>query len=106
MTKLASAVVVAAVFIGGCGTCPSPEGAKKVLQPIMPQNFTILGAGASREVPSLCEVAVAIDKQNMIVYLDKNKKYVFSGSVIELATRKNITQQKQQSLAPKDAKSK
>jgi hypothetical protein len=42
-------------------------------------------------VPGLIEVAVKMDKQPVVLYMDKKAQYVFSGSLLHVETRKNLT---------------
>lgn len=84
------------------GSCPSPDAAEKALQSIMPEKFEVKEVRSLPEVPSLCESVVMVDnKTPIIVYVDKKAKFIFSGSIIEIATKNNLTMEKQNSYKKK-----
>ena len=92
---ISACLIVISAMISACsGSCPSPKDARTALQPIMPANFEVKEVRALRELPSLCESVVVTDKQPIVVYLDKKGKVIFSGSVIELASKKNLTMER------------
>jgi hypothetical protein len=81
------------VIMSACssGSCPSKDVAKTALQSIMPANFEIKELKNVSGLPALCEAVVMVNNQPIVLYLDNKAKYIVSGSVIELATKKNLT---------------
>ena len=57
----------------------------------MPANFEIKELKNVSGLPALCEAVVMVNNQPIVLYLDNKAKYIVSGSVIELATKKNLT---------------
>jgi thiol:disulfide interchange protein DsbC len=45
-------------------------------------------------IGGLCEIAIETRGRKGILYTDSTKKYIISGSILELATKANLTQQK------------
>lgn len=84
----------------GCSAAPNKETVTKSIKKIMPPNYEVLSVNQLKEVPGLIEVAVKMDKQPVIFYMDLKGKYVFSGSVVELENRKNLTADAISALTP------
>lgn len=61
------------------------------IRKIMPPNFEVVSVLPLKEVPGLIEVSVKMDKQPIILYMDKKAQYVLSGSLLHVATKKNLT---------------
>jgi hypothetical protein len=57
----------------------------------MPTNFEVVSVVPLKEVPGLIEVAVKMDKQPVVLYMDNKAQYVFSGSLLHVDTKKNLT---------------
>lgn len=83
--------------LSGCSQCPSKEAARNSLQSLLPEQLTIAEIRSSKEVPSLCEIILTGDKQPTVFYIDKKGRYLVLGSLIEVATKKNITLERQKS---------
>jgi hypothetical protein len=64
----------------------------------MPVNFEVGEIKNVKDIPGICQVSVTVDKQPVIFYMDKKARYVISGSIIELATKKNLTLEEQKVL--------
>ncbi len=92
--NVAGAVIVAGM-LAGCGSAPSKEKVAEALKPIMPPSFTINSVEKVNAFKDVYEVVVAIDKQPTVLYVDSTLKYVLSGSVVEIATKKNLTYETQ-----------
>ena len=88
-------ILVLTFFIAGCGATPSKEKVSEALKPIMPQNFAISSVEKLKSIDGLYEVVVVIDNQPTIIYLDSKLKHVVSGSVVEIASKKNLTYETQ-----------
>ena len=92
--NVAGAVIVAGM-LAGCGSAPSKEKVAEALKPIMPPSFTINSVEKVNAFKDVYEVVVAIDKQPTVLYVDSTLKYLLSGSVVEIATKKNLTSETQ-----------
>lgn len=80
-----------AVLLCACSKAPSKEVVSEAIKKIMPPNFEIVSISPLKEVPGLIEVSVKMDKQPVVLYLDKKVKYVLSGSLISLESKQNLT---------------
>ena len=86
---------MAAVFVIGCSPEPSKDMVTEALKPILPQNYSVSSVEKCKAVTGLYEVVVVIDKQPTILYIDQNLKHVVSGSIVEIASKKNLTYETQ-----------
>ena len=87
--------VIIAGMLTGCGSVPTKEKVAEALKPIMPPNFAVSSVEKVSAFKDVYEVVVAIDKQPSVLYVDSTLKYVLSGSVVEIATKKNLTSETQ-----------
>ena len=90
----AAAIVGATVFFGGYAHAQSEQQIRVELQKKLGSNVKVKSV-APAPVPGLYEVIVG----NEIFYTDASGKYLIQGEVIELATGKNITEQRQSDLS-------
>jgi hypothetical protein len=86
--------------LAGCGTAPTTEKVTEALKPIMPPNFTVNSITKLGVIDDVYEVIVAIDKQPTVLYIDKKLKHVISGSIVEIASKKNLTYETQMKNRP------
>ncbi len=98
MKKLIVVVIISLITLSACakGGCPSKETAVSSVKKIMPVRFEILSLSESREMPGICEIAIKIDKEPVIFYIDKTGEYVFSGSIVSTKDKSNITHKRQE----------
>jgi thiol:disulfide interchange protein DsbC len=89
--KLMIMLLVLTVLAGCTGSAPSKEVVTTALKKVIPLNFTINEIRLLKEVPGLCEVVITASNQPMVFYMDSKGNYIVSGSVIEVATKKNLT---------------
>ncbi len=68
----------------------SKEEVSTVLKEIIP-NVTVLEV-RDAPVQSLCEITFESGGRKSVAYLDTSKKYLFGGSIVEIAGKKNLTQ--------------
>lgn len=88
--KAASALFV--LVICACSNqTPDKKNVADAIRKIMPPTFEVVSVMPLKEVPGLIEVAVIMDKKPVVLYMDKNAKYVFSGSLLHVETKKNLT---------------
>ena len=95
MNKLFSSLVLTCslALLTGLANAQSDQQVRSELQKKMGGNTKIKSVSAS-PIPGIYEVLVG----NEIFYTDANSKYLIQGEVIELATGKNITEQRQLDL--------
>ena len=95
LAKKMTAAVILTGLLAGCGSAPSKEKVTEALKPIMPANFTVNSVEKLNVIKDVYEVVVAIDKQPTVLYVDKSLKHVISGSIVEIASKKNLTYETQ-----------
>ena len=95
LNKLLSATVLACslILLTGIAHAQSEQQIKSDLQKKLGVNTKIKSVSLS-PIPGIYEVLVG----NEVLYTDANSKYLIQGEIIELATGKNITEQKQADL--------
>ena len=91
VSRLALCAALAVSLIACSGSQPSNEQVKEAVKKIMPLNFEIVNVTPFKEIPGLLQVVLTVDKQPVVFYMDKKAKFVFSGSVVELENKKNLT---------------
>lgn len=70
--------------------------ALNALQEIIP-DVKVLGVNAT-PIHGLFEVAVETKGQKGIIYLDSSRQYLISGSIVHIATKQNLTQERSAEL--------
>lgn len=95
-----SAAVMVTGMLAGCGSAPTTEKVTEALKPIMPANYTVNSVVKLNAIDDIFEVVVAIDKQPTVLYVDKKLKHVISGSIVEIASKKNLTYETQMKNKP------
>ncbi|GAB4441037.1 MAG: hypothetical protein OHK0040_12420 [bacterium] len=93
-------VLSAAGLLAGCGGAPSKDAVKEAVKKIMPVEFEISEVKKLDQVPGLYEVVLKLGNQSIIFYTDKKAKYIVSGSIVEVDTKKNLTMERQMALNP------
>ncbi|WP_255539217.1 DsbC family protein [Polynucleobacter sp. 71A-WALBACH] len=95
MNKLFSAIAVSFLltFLAGTVNAQSEQQVRTELQKKIGANTKIKSVSAS-PIPGIYEVLIG----NEVIYTDANSKYLIQGEIIEIATGKNITEQKQADL--------
>jgi hypothetical protein len=100
MKSRSIAALFLAALLAGCGAAPTPEKVTEALKPIMPPNYTVNSVTRLGAIDDVYEVVVAIDKQPTVLYIDKKLKHVISGSIVEIASKKNLTYETQMKNRP------
>lgn len=90
-----------ALTLAACSPAPTKEQVSDSVRKILPTAFEMLEVRELKDIPGLYEVVVRIDKQPVVLYLDKKMKYVFSGSLVSLETKNNLTVESQKRFLPK-----
>ncbi len=77
-------------FLHGNSFALTNEEATNILKELIKTEFKILEI---REAPveGLWEVVSEIGQDRMIVYIDKNSKFIFTGQILDRQTKRNIT---------------
>jgi len=86
--------------LSGCSSAPSKEKVTETLKPIMPSNFSVGKIEKFSALDGIYEVIVFIDNQPTILYLDSTLKHLISGSIVEIASKKNLTYETQMKNKP------
>lgn len=94
-------VLSAALLLTGCGGAPKKDDVTVAIKKIIPMHFEVLEIKCVDAVPGLFEVVLKVDKQPIVLYVDKNSKYVVSGSIVEVETKQNLTTEAQKRFAQK-----
>jgi hypothetical protein len=85
-------IIAALLFLCSCSSkTPSKDMVATSLKSVMPPDFEIVSISSVKDIRGLIEVSVKMNKQPVVLYMDKKAKYVFSGSLLEVATKKNLT---------------
>lgn len=102
MMKLRSLAVTTVVIfqLAGCAADPSTEKVTEALKPIMPTDFAVNSVAKLSALNGVYEVVVTINKQPTVLYIDRKLTHVISGSVMEIASKKNLTYEAQQKIKP------
>lgn len=80
------------LLLSACtGQIPDNKTVSESIKKIMPSNFEVVSVVPLKEVPGLLEVSVKMDKQPVILYMDKKAQYVLSGSLLHVESKKNLT---------------
>jgi thiol:disulfide interchange protein DsbC len=87
------ALTYSLALLTGLANAQSDQQVRSELQKKLGANTKIKSVSAS-PIPGIYEVLVG----NEVVYTDANSKYLIQGEIIELATGKNITEQRQADL--------
>ncbi len=96
-------ILFVSVFLFSCGGKPSKEEVTKSIKQILPVDFEIADIKEVKEFPGIFEIVLKLDKQHVIFYMDKKAKYIISGSIVETATKKNLTLESQNAYNPPQA---
>ena len=84
--------LAAAFTLLACSTqTPSKEKVSESVKKILPVNFEVVSVTPFKPVPGLVQVVLSMNNQPVVFYMDAKGKYIVSGSVVELETKKNLT---------------
>lgn len=76
---------------GACNSAPSNEQVKAAMKKVMPVETEVEQVQGVKGVPGLYEVVVRTGNQPVVVYMDKKARYVFSGSLVSVDSKANLT---------------
>ncbi|NVN99824.1 MAG: hypothetical protein HXX17_10900 [Geobacteraceae bacterium] len=92
------AALIFSLLISSCSKSssrPTDLQVGEAVKSLLPANHKIVRITPVEGIPGIIEVVAKIDTQSVVLYLDKSLKYVFSGSLMEIATKKNLTAESQ-----------
>jgi hypothetical protein len=93
------AIVALALALTACsGGTPKKEVVAAALKKILPVSFEIQGVSPVKDIPGLYEVLVKADKQPLVLYVNSKASLVFSGSIVEVETKKNLSLEAQKKM--------
>ena len=95
------AVVALSAALTACGGVPKKEDVATSIKKIMPVNFEVIAVSAVSGIPGLFEVQVKVDKQPVVLYVNKSAKLVVSGSIVDVDSKQNLTLEAQKKMAVK-----
>ncbi|ACH38571.1 lipoprotein, putative [Citrifermentans bemidjiense Bem] len=87
--------------LAACSKPPAKEQVQAAIKKFIPVNFEVLQLSELKEVPGLYEVVVSVNQQPVVFYVDKKAKHVFSGSVLSVDTKGNLTVETQKKFQKK-----
>ncbi len=87
---IANLVSLIIFLVHGSSFALTKEEATTILKELVKTEFKILEI---REAPleGLWEVVSEVGQDRMIIYIDKNSKFIFNGQILDLQTKKNLT---------------
>ena len=74
---------------------PTKGTVSAAIKKIMPPNFEVVSVTPLKEIPGMVEIAVKMDKQPVVLYMDNKAQYLFSGSLLHIESKKNLTTEAQ-----------
>jgi len=101
MLKKSLAVCLLAMFLVGCSKAPTKEQAQESIKQLVPVAFEVVDLTELKQVPGLYQVVIRVNNQPVVLYLDKSAKYAFSGNLLSLADKTNLTQEVQKKYLEK-----
>jgi len=100
MLKLLSAACL--IFaLTGCSAPPTKDQVRESVKSIMPPTYEVLEVSALADIPGLYQVVIKIGSQPVVLYMDKKRKYVLSGSLLSLESKGNLTLEAQKKYLTK-----
>ena len=102
MKRFALLVLMLGLSMTGCAEkAPSNEAVTAAVRKLMPVPFQVLEVSQTPQIKSLYQVVIRVDRQPVVFYIDKEAKFVFSGSLVSVDTKLNLTSETQKKYLPK-----
>lgn len=101
MFKKFFALCLLALLLSACSKPPAKDQVQAALKKFIPMQFEVVDVSEMKEVPALYQVVIAVNKIPVVLYVDKDVKYVFSGSMMAVADKANLTQEAQKKFVKK-----
>ena len=101
MLKKFFAVCVLSFTLAACSKPPGNEQVTEAVKKIIPVAFELVKVTELKEVPGLYEVVLRVNQQPIVLYVDKKAQYVFSGSILSISNKANLTMETQKKYLQK-----
>lgn len=101
MFKKFLVLALMAFSLAACSKPPAKEQVQAAIKNFIPVNFEVLQLSELKEIPGLYEVVISVNQQPVVLYVDKKTKYVFSGNVMSVDTKANLTVETQKKFQKK-----
>lgn len=101
MLKKSLVLCLLALSLAACSKPPAKEQVQEAIKKFIPVDFEVLQISELKDVAGLYEVVISVNRQPVVFYVDKECKYVFSGSVMSTETKANLTVETQQKFQTK-----
>jgi hypothetical protein len=101
MLKKLIAAVTLSLSLVACSKPPTNQQVSDAIKKIIPATFQVLQVTETKAVPSLYEVVIKVNNQPVVLYVDKKTQYVFSGSLMSLDNKVNLTVETQKKFMQK-----
>ena len=93
--------VALAAALAACGGAPEKEAVAASISKILPGTFEVLSLSPVNGIAGLFEVRIMANKQPVVLYVNRNATLVFSGNIIDPASKQNLTLEAQKKLTGK-----
>ena len=100
LKKLLTAVILS-LLLAACSKPPTNQQLTDAIKKLIPSNIEVLQVNELKAVPSLYEVVVKVNNQPVVLYVDRKAQYVFSGSLVSLDNKLNLTMETQKKFMQK-----
>ena len=102
MLKKLVTVCVLSLSLAACSKPPpSNEQVSEAVKRIIPIAFELVKVTELKEVPGLFEVVLRVNQQPIVLYVDKKAQYVFSGNILSISNKANLTMETQKKYLQK-----
>lgn len=83
-------------FLCACSfQTPDKEVVSASIKSIMPPKYEVIKVVPVKEMGGLLEVSLIMDGRPVIIYMDRKAKYVLTGNLMQIETKKNLTTEAQ-----------
>lgn len=84
------------LLVAACSSKPpANEQVQQAIKKFIPMDFEVLEIAPMKSIPGLYEVVIGVNKVPVVLYVDKDAKYVFSGSIMAVENKTNLTLESQ-----------
>lgn len=91
IVKFVSISLLLLVLAACTGSLPSKEVVTTALKKVIPLAFTVEEIKTLDVIPGVCQVVIIANNQPLVFYMNNKGTHIISGSVIEVASKKNLT---------------
>lgn len=101
MFKKYIVLCLAALALSACSKPPAKEEVQAAVKKFIPMNFEVLQVSEVKGIDGLYETAINVGGHPVIFYVDKNCKFIFTGSMMSTETKANLTTEAQKKFQNK-----